>query len=299
MTHLDVLDRSFYNKIWGIFNMTTTNILNNLKPKTILYIAGGFVFFLAATMFKPFTIVNAGERGVVMRFGQVQDAILGEGIHPVMPIVTSVKTLSVRVQKTEIQSEAGTKDLQIINVGVALNWHIDPAQVNRVYQVIGDEKQIVNTIILPAITEALKAATPTRTAEQILKERAQLKAEIDNNIKARLGDYGLQVDDVSLINVAFSPEFAKAIEAKQIAEQEALQANYDAVKAKKEAEAEVNRARGQAEAQKLQRETLTPALLQKQAIEKWDGHFPQFMGGNSPLPFINISPPSSPTQPNQ
>lgn len=279
--------------------MTRTNRIYNSTPTTPLYIAGGFILLLGAIIFNCFTIVNPGERGVVMRFGQVQDVVLDEGIHPILPIVTSVKKLGVRVQKTDIDSQAGTKDLQDIKVAVSLNWHIDPTLVNKVYQRIGDEQQIVNTIILPAITEVLKAATPKKTAEQILRERAELKAEIDSKIKSRLAAYGLQVDDVSLVNVAFSPEFTKAIEAKQIAEQEALQADYVALKAKKEAEAEVNRAKGQAEAQKLLRQTLTPELLQKQAIEKWNGQFPQVMGGSSALPLVNISPPSSPAQQNK
>lgn len=99
--------------------------------------------------------------------------------------------------------------------------------------------------------------------------------------------YGLVVDD-SLVNFAFSPEFSKAIESKQIAEQEAKQAEFIALKASKEAMADVNRAKGQAEAQRLQQLTLTPELLQKQAIEKWDGRFPTVMSGNGTLPFINI-----------
>lgn len=274
--------------------MTFFNVRDRSRVATTS-IAGGFLL-LGAIVFKPFTIVDAGERGVVMRFGQVQDVILNEGIHPIMPIMTSIKKLSVRVQKTDISSEAGTRDLQIIKATVSLNWHIEPTQVNKVYQRVGDEKQIINTVIIPAITEVLKAETPKKTAEQILIERAELKAKIDSNIKSRLAIYGLQVDDASLVNVSFSPEFTKAIEAKQIAEQEAKQADYIALKARKEAEAEVNRAKGQAEAQKLLRQNLTSQILQKQAIEKWDGHFPQVMGGSSALPLINISPPSSSAQ---
>ena len=98
------------------------------------------------------------------------------------------------------------------------------------------------------------------------------------------------VDDVSLVNFSFSPEFSKAIESKQIAEQEAKQADFVALKATKEAQAEVNRAKGQAEAQRLQRLTLTSEILQKQAIEKWDGRFPTVMSSNSSLPLININP---------
>jgi prohibitin 1 len=257
-----------------------------------LYIVGGIVLFIAALILKPFAIVDAGERGVMMRFGKVQNAILDEGIHPIMPIVTSVKTLSVRVQKTDIQADAASKDLQKITTDLAVNWNVDPVKVNQVFQQIGDEEQIITSILSPAISEVLKAATSKKTAEEIITKRTELKTEIDNSLKKRLEPYGLIVRDVSLINFGFSPEFSKAIEAKQIAEQEAKQAEFTVQKATQDAQAEINRARGQAEAQRLQRQSLTPEILQQQAIQKWDGKFPTVMGGNNSLPLINIAPPS-------
>lgn len=136
----------------------------------------------------------------------------------------------------------------------------------------------------------MKAATANKTAEEIITKRNDLKQEIDNNLKDRLANYSILIDDVSLVDFTFSPEFSKAIESKQIAEQEAKQAEFIALKASKEAVGEVNRARGQAEAQRLQRQTLTKELLQKQAIEKWDGRFPTVMSGNGALPLINIDP---------
>lgn len=263
---------------------------DNLKIGS--YVAGGIVVLIGALLFRPFTIVNAGERGVVMQFGKVQDNVLDEGIHPIMPIVTSVKRLSVRVQQNSFNADAASKDLQKVSTQLAINWHIDTAQVNKVFQRVGDEQQIVLRIITPAVSEVLKAATAKKTAEEIITQRTSLKEEIDNALEARLAAYGVLVDDVSLVDFTFSPEFSKAIEAKQIAEQEAKQAEFTAVRASKDAIAEVNRAKGQAEAQRLQRLTLTPVLLQKQAIEKWDGHFPTVMGGSGMLPLINIDPAS-------
>ncbi len=261
------------------------------------YFAGGIFLLLLAITFRPFAIVNAGERGVIMKFGKVQNQVLDEGIHPILPIVTSVKRLSVRVQQNTFQSDAASKDLQKITTELAVNWHIDPIGANKVFQQVGDEQQIITGIITPAVSEVLKAETSKKTAEEIITLRTQLKEEIDSNLKKRLATYGLIVDDVSLVNFAFSPEFSKAIEAKQIAEQEAKQAEFSAKKATQEAQAEINRAKGQAEAQRLQRQTLTAPLLQQQAIEKWDGHFPTVMGGNGTLPLININPTSFANQP--
>ncbi|MCF4969817.1 prohibitin family protein [Nostoc sp. CMAA1605] len=270
--------------------MRNTSNNYNGNSRYGFYLGGGILFLFLAIVFRPFTIVNAGERGVVMQFGKVQDRVLDEGIHTIMPGVTSVRRISVRVHQNTFQADAASKDLQQLKTELAVNWHIDPSKVNKVFQQVGDKEQIVTGIITPAVSEVLKAATARKTAEEIITRRTELKAEIDKNLKDRLQAYGLIVDDVSLVNFSFSPEFSRAIESKQIAEQEAKQAEFIAKKATQEAQAEVNRAKGQAEAQRLQRLTLTPELLQKQAIEKWDGKFPMVINGNGSLPLININP---------
>ncbi|WP_341526280.1 prohibitin family protein [Nostoc sp. UHCC 0302] len=279
--------------------MRNINRNPNSEVPIWFYLTGGLVLLIVAIIFRPFSIVNAGERGVLMKFGKVQDQVLDEGIHPIMPIVTSVRRLSVRVQQNTFQSDAASKDLQKVTTELAVNWHVDPARVNKVFQQVGDQQQIITGIITPAVSEVLKAATAKKTAEEIITRRTELKEEIDANLKNRLAAYGVVVDDVSLVNFAFSPEFSRAIESKQIAEQEAKQAGFIAQKATQEAQAEVNRAKGQAEAQRLQRQTLTAELLQKQAIEKWDGRFPMVIGGNSSLPLININPDSLATKDNK
>jgi prohibitin 1 len=261
-----------------------------MSTKVYVYVIGAVVLFVSALTFRPFAIVNAGERGVVMKFGKVQDRILDEGIHPILPIVTSVRTLSVRVAKNDIKAEASSKDLQNLTMNIAVNWHLDPARVNQVYQRLGDEEQILIRVIEPAISEVVKAATAKKTAEEVITKRTELKGEIDQEIQQRLEGYGVLVDDVSLVDVSFSDEFVKAIESKQIAEQEAKQAEFDALKAEKQAQADVNRAKGRAEAQRLLRQNLSAEILQQQAIEKWDGKFPAVMGGEGSLPLININP---------
>jgi prohibitin 1 len=265
--------------------------LRQFQAQSYFYLGGGLILLLLAVMFRPFTVINAGERGVVMHFGQVQAEILDEGFHPVLPVFTRVQKMSIRVKKVDVAVKVGTKDLQTLDLVMAVNWRIESTQVNRVYQQIGDDRQVRETIIIPAISEVLKAATPHRTAEEILKQRTELKAEIEKNLKPRLAKYGVQVDDVSLMQIGFSPEFTKSIEQKQIAEQNAKKAEYQALQAAKEAEAEVNRAKGTAESQRLLRQSLNKALLEKQAIEKWDGKFPTVISGNGVMPFINISPP--------
>ncbi|HEY9703778.1 MAG TPA: prohibitin family protein [Allocoleopsis sp.] len=237
---------------------------------------------------KPFVIINPGERGVMMEFGQVKNEILFEGIHPIIPIVNSVQKVSVRVQKHQIPSAAASKDLQDVFTDVALNWHLVAEKANIIFQQIGDEQEVVQRIINPAVEEVLKAVMARYTAEEIITKREEVKKEVDDSLTTRLANYNIAVDDISLVSVHFSEKFSEAVEAKQIAEQDAKKAEFIALKAEKEAQAYINKAKGQAEAQRLLRESLTPELLQKLAIEKWDGKFPTVLGGNGALPLINM-----------
>ncbi len=246
------------------------------------------ILLLVSTFLKPFVIVNAGERGVVMEFGQVQDQVLGEGLHAILPIVTTVEKLSVRVQKHQIPAQAASRDLQDVFTDVALNWHIMADKANLVFQQIGGSEQVVQRIINPAVEEVLKAVMAKYTAEEIITKRGEVKSDVDLALTERLRVYNIAVDDISLVNVHFSERFSEAVEAKQIAEQEAKRAEFVAQRAAVEAQAAVNLARGQAESQRLVRETLTPQLLQKLAIEKWDGKFPMVLGGDGALPLLNL-----------
>ncbi|WP_242041440.1 prohibitin family protein [Leptolyngbya sp. FACHB-261] len=242
-----------------------------------------------------FVIVNAGERGVLMQFGRVQEKVLGEGIHLVVPLVHTVKKLTVRVQNQEISAEASSRDLQNVFTDVALNWHIVPAEANAIFQTIGDEAAVVQRIINPAVEEVLKAVMAKYTAEEIITKRGEVKAGVDHGLTARLSTYYIAVDDISLVHVHFSQRFSDAVEAKQIAEQEAKRAEFVALKATKEAETRVNLAKGEAESQRLLRENLTPELLQKLAIEKWNGGLPLVVGDDA-TKLLNLNQFVKPTQ---
>ncbi len=249
-------------------------------------IAGIIVLVVFVFTVNPFVQIGAGERGVVMNWGKVQETILSEGLHVRIPFMQSVQKLSVRVQKSDVKTSGASKDLQDVGLELVVNWRINANKVNKVYQTIGDERTVLDNIILPAVSEMAKAASAKKTAEEIITKRQQLKEDIDKLLVSRLANYGIILSDVSIIDIKFSDEFNRAIEAKQVAEQEAKQAIFKAEQAKNEAVARVNTAEGQAKAQQLQQQALTPELLQKMAIDKWDGRFPTYMG--TTLPFLQI-----------
>lgn len=245
------------------------------------------IITLIAIILQPLVIISAGERGVLLHFGRVQSEIFDEGLHAIIPIAEVVKKLSVRVQKREISAEASSKDLQDIATDVALNWHLIPEEVNLVFQELGDELAVVDRAIDPAVEEVLKAVMAQYTAEEIITKREEVKGAVDRLLSDRLRGYHVFVDDISLVHVNFSDRFSEAVEAKQIAEQEAKRAEFLTIKAAREAEARVNWARGEAEAQRLLKENLTPELIQRQAIERWNGQLPTIVGSEG-LKFLNL-----------
>lgn len=246
------------------------------------------VGIVALLSLNAFVIINPGEAGVISILGKARNGELLEGIHIKPPFVSRVDIYDLTVQKFEVPAQSSTRDLQDLTASFAINFRLDPTQVVNIRRTQGSLQNIVSKIIAPQTQESFKIAAARRTIEEAITKRDELKHDFDLALGDRLNKYGIIILDTSVVDLKFSPEFSHAVEEKQIAEQRAQRAVYVAQEAEQEAEATVNRSKGQAEAQRLLRETLTPELLQKQAIEKWDGKFPQVMGGNGALPFINL-----------
>lgn len=259
-------------------------------------LAGGSAVALVAS-FNAFVIVEPGSVGVLTHFGAVQDEILPEGLHCVVPFRTKVVALNVRVQKIEAEASASSKDLQIVTSKVALNFYLDKAHANTIFQSLGlDYRQ---TIIEPTIQESVKSATAKFTAEQLITQRPDVKEAIFTDIKQRLTKSQIVVTDFSILDFSFSREFNLAIESKQVAEQAALRARNDLTRIKTEAEqvrakaegeaqAKLELAKAEAESQRLLRETLDDQIIQLRAIERWDGHLPLSTGGDGSGAFFDV-----------
>ncbi len=252
-------------------------------PKSILLVAG--VIVILAIVFNCFETVGAGERGVVFsQFGGVLEDVLGEGLRFKIPFVEDIIKMDVTIQKSQTQATASSKDLQIVSSTIALNHHVDPAAANTVYQ--DTRGAYKSRIIDPAVQESVKAVTAQFTANELITRRAEVSTQIKETLAERLRVHNIVVDEFNIIDFSFSKVFNDSIEAKQTAEQSALKAERDLDRVKIEAEQKITSARAEAEGQRLQRETITPALLQLRAIEKWDGHLPQVTSGGTP--FIDL-----------
>lgn len=223
--------------------------------------------------FNSFVILNPGQAGVISILGKARDGVLLEGIHFKPPLVSVVDIYDLTVQKFEVPAKSSTKDLQNLSARFAINFCLDPLLVVDIRRTQGTLENIVSKIIAPQTQESFKIAAARRTVEEAITKRNELKQDFDEALNQRLEKYGILVLDTSVVDLDFSPEFAKAVEEKQIAEQRAKRAIYVAQEAEQDAQADVNRAKGKAEAQRLLAETLKAQggqlVLQKEAIQAW------------------------------
>src|SRR5579885_2180452 len=185
----------------------------------------GVIFVIAGILWASVAIVPAGFRGVLLRFGAVQGQ-LGEGINFVVPGVNSVVLVEVRTQKEVSKATAASSDLQVVTADLALNFRVDPNRVADLFQTVGLD--YTTRIIDPTVQESVKVVTARYTAEELIRRRAEVKAEVEQEITGRLRAHDVIVDPegLSITNFDFSPDFNQAIERKQVAQQEAEKQKY-------------------------------------------------------------------------
>jgi len=235
-------------------------------------------------------IVGPGQRGVLLNFGAVSPNVWDEGLHFKVPVYQNVVRMDVRVQKEVTEASSASKDLQDTHSTIAVNFNIIPDKAGWVFQHIGMGYK--ERVIDPVTQEVVKAVTAKFTAVELITNREKVRTEIKEVLKARMLDYNIAVVDVSIVNFKFSAQFTQAIENKQTAEQMALKASRDLDRIKIEAQQKIAAAQAEAESLRLQRQNITPDLVElrrieamQEAIRKWNGVMPSVTGGA--LPFID------------
>ena len=182
------------------------------------------------------TQVDAGNLGVVTKWGEIQQEALPEGIYFRAPVKTQIINISTRVHKIEADSTASSKDLQVVSTQIALNYRLNAPEIVEIFRNVGTRRAVESTIIDPALQESVKKATAQYTAEQLITKRQEVKESIAENITATLEKSNVLVTELSITDFKFDPQYQAAVEAKQVAEQRALTAQNDLARIKVEAE---------------------------------------------------------------
>lgn len=288
----------------------------NDKTKTTIFkwaIIGVCAIFVIIVFFNSITVVSSGQTGVEVRMGKVTGTVFGDGFHFKAPFITSIVKMDNQIQKETVDTNAVSKDLQTVSASIAVNYHLSAESSADMYKNVG--KGYVDKILLPTVQESTKAIMAQYNAEGLIINRGKVSVEIEGLIQQRTQDYGVVIDSLNITNFDFSAEFNRAIEQKQVAEQNKLKAETekeqkiieaeaqaaektiaakaeaDAAKLKAEGEAEAikTKAEAQAEANEKIAKSLTEEVLNNKAIDKWNGEYPNVVAGEQSSMLIDIT----------
>lgn len=231
-----------------------------------------------------FRTIKSGEVGIRVRFGKVVSTQMNDGINFKIPFIEKIVKMNIQVQKSEIQTESSSKDLQLVNMKLAVNYKVDGTKATSLYKNVGTKYEEI--ILQPAIQESVKAVTSKYTAEELITKRNEVSDQCTIELDDKVKKYGLMIDNFNIIDFDFSEEYNKAIEEKQIAEQKVLTAKQELEKAKVDAEKKIVQAEAEKQANELKQVSLTDNIIKEKFIEKWNGELPKATNGNS---ILNIS----------
>lgn len=234
--------------------------------------------------------VETGEVAVLSQFGKVYGTA-EEGMHFRLPLIQTYTKLIVRNTNYDFnQMSVSTKDMQSILLDLKVQLTIKDAE--NVYKAF--KTRYEEDLIRPRVNEIVQASISKYTIEEFISKRQELSTLVFKELQDEFIKYGFEVTNVSIINHDFSLEYEKAVEAKKIAEQKVETAKFEQNKLKVEVENKIKLATFEyqerelrAKANKVEAESLSPNLLKKMEIEKWDGKLPQVVG-NGALPVINM-----------
>lgn len=262
------------------------NLRDDQRATNVLLITVLLVIFII--FFNPIAIVGVGERGVKVTLGRVSPTSYVEGVHFVMPFISSIKNMNVKTQKNFFDTSVYTKDIQQARISYVLNYNLQPENAHKMYREVGIN--YFDTVVNPVVEGTIKDVIGKWNAQDLVANREKATQEILVKLQNHLSPKYINVTDFQMTSIAYSGTFEKAIENKVTAEQEALRAKNKTVQIQEEAKQKLISAEAEAKSMSIRANALTQnkALVEYEAVQKWDGKLPEYMMGNS-VPFINLN----------
>ncbi|CAK9205203.1 unnamed protein product [Sphagnum jensenii] len=194
--------------------------------------------------------VDGGHQAVLFdRFRGVLEETSGEGTHFIIPWLQKAFIFDIRTRPRSITSVTGTKDLQMVNLTLRVLTRPDPTKLPLIFKTLGTD---YDERVLPSIgNEVLKAVVAQFDADQLLTDRPHVSSLVQAALIQRAQDFNLLLDDVAITHLSYGTEFSRAVEQKQVAQQEAERSKFVVAKTEQEKRAAIVRAEGESEAAKL------------------------------------------------
>lgn len=262
----------------------------NVK-KTIITVCIALIMII--TVMNVIVIVPTGFVGIVTRFGAVKEKTMVAGINVKFPFIENVQTMNCKTQKLDLDSSSASKDLQDVKANISINYSIDTITASELFKTVGVD--YVETVLRPSALDTIKSITAQYTAEELITKRPEVASEMLKAFNMKLNSKGITISNSNIIDLNFSEAFNKAIEEKQVAEQNVKTEQQKLEKIKVQAEQKVVEATSTAESNRILNQSLSVENLektrlenQKQFIEKWNGTLPTTMLNDGITSIFNV-----------
>jgi len=235
-----------------------------------------------------FKTVETGHRGILTRFGVVEGDARTEGLYFYNPFTESMHQMDVRLQAWKGNTEAYTKDVQESKITFVLNYRLHPEAAGTVFRTVGEDW--ANKLIPQVIEQRIKEVIAGWDAVDLIAHRQEANAAASKLITESLGAKDVIVTNFAITDIEFSQNFNAAVEAKVIAQQNAIQALNKTEQVKQEAAQVVIRAQSEAQSMKIRADALAqnPKLVSWEAVQKWNGVLPVYMLSGA-MPFLDVT----------
>ncbi|MCR4881871.1 MAG: prohibitin family protein [bacterium] len=245
------------------------------------------ILAILVVVINPIAIVGVGERGVKVTLGQVSPQSFTEGIHIVTPFISKIVNMDVKTQKNTYTTSVYTKDIQQARISYVTNYNLQPSNAYKMYREVGND--YINVILMPVLEGTIKDVIGKWNAQDLVANREKAASEILSKLQTQLEPKYINVTDFQMVEIKYSDVFEKAIESKVTAEQEALKAKNKTVQVQEEARQKLISAEAEAKSMAIRANALTQnkALVEYEAVQKWDGKLPTYTLGNT-VPFLNL-----------
>ena len=258
-----------------------------MKKDTGMIVGIAAIIIIAFIALSSFFIVEVGFVGVRINVLTGETKSFSQGTYHKLPFVHQLVNYDVKTQKQEIEADSASKDLQTVRARIVVNFRPVYEKVNDIHIKIG--KDYFVKVIYPAIQEVSKTAISKLPVENIIVERENLRAAIEENLRKKIEEYNIIIENVNIVDIQFTAEFNRVVEEKQIEEQKVKKIQYQRMQAEEEKKRVILLAEAEAQKQKLLRDSSNQTVINVKWIEKWDGHLPKYMLGDKSNSMIMLS----------
>lgn len=261
------------------------------------FIGGAVIaFIILILIIGSFGTIGAGERGIKTTFSAVS-GVVEPGPYVKLPFIQHVTKMDVQTH-TLVATEAAplsaaSSDQQDVFIALAVNYRINPTAVTEVYTQYGSDVNLYYTkIVEPVIYESVKSVSAQYTAAEQLAKRAEMSQKIQALLESASQGKNYTFEKTNITNIAFSKAYGDSIERKAIAVQDAEASKNKLEQIKYEAQQTIEAARGVAESQRIQAQSLAAQggsdYVTLKAIEKWNGQLPAQMIPGASTPILDL-----------